>query len=853
MRVDGKVAYEFLQWLGNGRASVYMLTSGGMVYRTVNEESITQVLLAGNNTYYSAAICDPKVNRKAKKEALLSTHFLHVDIDPLKGADPAKEQERIMRLLEIDRPSDVPQPSAVVFSGRGYQALWKLKKDVKLPENEEAIEAANIWLMKRLGAPAGTHNTDRLLRLPGSWNPLDEKKIRDGYTPAQAELVYMNDHAYDLDEFGRAQTKAQQEQIEASADEIIAKPRMISAEELETLKLPRRIEWLIARGNPARHLKEYEQDYGKCDKDPNDRNVWVLDVVCNMVRKGVPDDIMLGVLLDPEWGISAHCLDQKTPEPYARRQVARAKAFVAKDKPREEFDLKTDELIGAPKKVKKAIQEWRKTALLDDEDAVIQWLAGKLGPKAKGVVQTQLGEKYVPLLPKIDKPTINGKNLPEMVAAVTNKIPHIKCCENELYLYENGKYRHCPTVEFNVLVQRVLSEYVVVTGMGTKDPKVGLHQHHVDEITKHFLRNNDTERSDDGVILFRNGYLKDGQFYPSDPSVFLTGGPDCDYVPTATCPEWETFLQSQWQEDPASINLLQEMMGLLMTDDVSRQTCFLLVGPPRSGKGITIRMIERMIGSEYFASFSMTNLASDFGLESFIGKTVAAAADIRGPFDSKTKAKARELILGISGGDAQSINRKGKTILTTTLRVRLVMSFNELEDARAVLIDGKGATASRLKTLLMTQSFAGREDVGLEKRLAAELPGIVNWAIKGLERLRAQGFTNNDATQAIREATKQTTVKDFTDEYTIEYPCKPSEIWAVYNTWASERGIKAAPLNWFTSQIRDADADVKYTEHQQRCCVSSCNNRFRLLYKGDKPEDRSLPCKTHEHPKEEAF
>ncbi|QHO74652.1 hypothetical protein ACH79_20435 [Bradyrhizobium sp. CCBAU 051011] len=36
-------------------------------------------------------------------------------------------------------------------------------------------------------------------------------------------------------------------------------------------------------------------------------------------------------------------------------------------------------------------------------------------------------------------------------------------------------------------------------------------------------------------------------------------------------------------------------------------------------------------------------------------------------------------------------------------------------------------------------SFAGREDLTLRDRLAAERPGIANWAIKGLERLREQG------------------------------------------------------------------------------------------------------------------
>ena len=39
----------------------------------------------------------------------------------------------------------------------------------------------------------------------------------------------------------------------------------------------------------------------------------------------------------------------------------------------------------------------------------------------------------------------------------------------------------------------------------------------------------------------------------------------------------------------------------------------------------------------------------------------------------------------------------------------------------------------------MSQSFAGREDLTLKARLAAELPRILNWAITGWKRLRARG------------------------------------------------------------------------------------------------------------------
>lgn len=45
-----------------------------------------------------------------------------------------------------------------------------------------------------------------------------------------------------------------------------------------------------------------------------------------MMRAGCDDALILGVILDPDLGISGHVLAQKRPEAYAQRQVARARA-----------------------------------------------------------------------------------------------------------------------------------------------------------------------------------------------------------------------------------------------------------------------------------------------------------------------------------------------------------------------------------------------------------------------------------------------------------------------------------------------------------------------------------------------
>jgi hypothetical protein len=66
--------------------------------------------------------------------------------------------------------------------------------------------------------------------------------------------------------------------------------------------------------------------------DPDDptrypsRSEALFAVLCAMVRAAVADDIIASVVLDPDYGISAHVLEQPRPRHYVERQIARARA-----------------------------------------------------------------------------------------------------------------------------------------------------------------------------------------------------------------------------------------------------------------------------------------------------------------------------------------------------------------------------------------------------------------------------------------------------------------------------------------------------------------------------------------------
>ena len=94
-----------------------------------------------------------------------------------------------------------------------------------------------------------------------------------------------------------------------------------------------------------------------------------------------------------------------------------------------------------------------------------------------------------------------------------------------------------------------------------------------------------------------------------------------------------------------------------------------------------------------------------------------------------------ERLLSITGEDMLTVDRKYREPWSGKLPTRFVILSNELPKFR----DSSGAIANRLLILQMTESFLGREDHTLDARLAAELPGILMWALEGLDRLVRNG------------------------------------------------------------------------------------------------------------------
>lgn len=279
---------------------------------------------------------------KAGEADVASLDHLQVDIDPLVGEDIKKEQDRILARLLQDRPKVVPHPSVIVFSGGGYQAFWKLKEPIKVDGDIGLItdlKRYSMWLADRLDGDS-CFNPAHLMRLPFTMNnPTKRKLEKNPGREAVTSSVVNADGAgqtYALSDFKKSQTK---DKVKLGVERLdIGSPETPKIEDLMMIEGPSDLlPAIVCRNNGFPPGREDGDPAFDPERWPS-RSEQVFYVCCVLVRAGVTDETLLGILLNPDWGVSESILEKKHhAHRYAIKQIESAHASV------QQSDKATDE------------------------------------------------------------------------------------------------------------------------------------------------------------------------------------------------------------------------------------------------------------------------------------------------------------------------------------------------------------------------------------------------------------------------------------------------------------------------------------------------------------------------------
>jgi putative DNA primase/helicase len=242
----------------------------------------------------------------------------------------------------------------------------------------------------------------------------------------------------------------------------------------------------------------------------------------------------------------------------------------------------------------------------------------------------------------------------------------------------------------------------------------------------------DGRQIDGPVVAVTNGLLAVAtrELHAHSPLYFNQTSVPFDYDEDAPQPaKWLAFLEELWPQEPDAINVLGEWFGYVISGRLDLHKILLAVGPTRGGKGVIARILSALIGRRNVCGPTLNSLGGDFGLAPLLGKSLAVISDAR--FVGKNGGIVVERLLSISGEDTLTVNIKYREQWNGKLSCRLHVISNELPK----LGDASTAIVGRFVLLPLSRSWLGKENHGLEAELRAELPGILNWSLDGLERL----------------------------------------------------------------------------------------------------------------------
>lgn len=223
------------------------------------------------------------------------------------------------------------------------------------------------------------------------------------------------------------------------------------------------------------------------------------------------------------------------------------------------------------------------------------------------------------------------------------------------------------------------------------------------------------------------------------------------FEPRAACPIFLKFLDSAFADrDPEErakiVALLQEFFGSMLAVSTlyrEQRKALLLFGPSRSGKTVLSSIARLLIGSR-IASPSIADIGKDFGLQLLAAANAWVRDDAVSEGDQIDPARFKVLVTG----EALEINRKNQAPITFCCNIPILLTTNALPKAkdssdalynRCIVIDMRSVVEEEA-SLAAKVALGIPEDAGVAEYIGEhEAPGILNWALDGLDRLRERG------------------------------------------------------------------------------------------------------------------
>jgi P4 family phage/plasmid primase-like protien len=264
------------------------------------------------------------------------------------------------------------------------------------------------------------------------------------------------------------------------------------------------------------------------------------------------------------------------------------------------------------------------------------------------------------------------------------------------------------------------------------------------------------------------------------------------------------FLQKIFNEDTELIAYLKRAVGYTLTGSTQEQVYFFLHGSGANGKSVFLAVLRALLG-EYAkqASFDTFLVQRD----SKVRNDLAALAGARLITASEAEEGAKmsmPVIKSWTGADPITARFLFGEDFTFKPVGKIWMAAN----TKPIISERNFAAWRRVHLIPFLVTIPKAEqDKELEAKLLQELPGILNWALEGLQEYHRIGLEAPKAVKAATETYRRE--NDSLEAFIAEAcqiqrlaVCKNSTLFSEYERFCYENGLKAVSQTKFSNELK---------------------------------------------------
>jgi putative DNA primase/helicase len=326
--------------------------------------------------------------------------------------------------------------------------------------------------------------------------------------------------------------------------------------------------------------------------------------------------------------------------------------------------------------------------------------------------------------------------------------------------------------------------------------------------------NQEDMRGPDKMVCAQNCVLEvtRDEITPRDhsPEFNFVSRLETEYDPEADAPRWRAFIDESIESDEDA-QKLQEFVGYtLWRWDIPFHKALFMVGPTASGKSTFLDTVRAMLGDDCTTSLTPQQMTT----ERFGGAELYQSwANIRNDIPStliENTGQFKEIV----AGDPIKAERKFKDPFFFRPTTKHMFSANELPSTDT---DDEAFFRRILLVAFPSTVPKGERDPRLTDKLETELPGILNWALDGLQRLMQQGRFTGDRLPGMTAETWQkwgSSVERFA-KLAVEdgdEAIAKSELYQIYVRFCEDEAIPSETQHKFTRSLKTEGFEDQRTQ-----------------------------------------